>query len=1263
MSWSENFIQNRILMRDIKKSWERKPVKRLLILLVVAHAFSLTSVFAEYVNNDLMFHLDSRRAGPRPFYNADTNSPMPTWEGLVPYVYFPIKGINMADFGNLPDWVTDDPYGTLVYHHFKFESNRWGARLSHMPDEAVYGSTRFNYSDDFTVEMWVRPLKSSLLAAGRMHLFGDQTVTGQGYRLTAKEENAGKFLVELEMQDVTGSTARYSCATSAKFNMGEWYQIVGVYDGAPNAVPLMKIYVNGMDQNAGFAGDSTVPSDTDFVPTGSSPNDLTGIGARGIVNNTVSNDSARQYFGGDISIVRLYTNVLTAVGISLNYSNELPRFTGEVNSWLPGSDFHTNAIPEYKLWTNGTHRSQMLRLSAERRVTIAADTNHYLCRADVLQTDSGRLICAFLENSTHSGTEAGGYSSVAVSVSDDNGATWHDPNNPARSYGIVSYGRVNVEGYTHSVVNISWHPNVGSNGTAVINTTAVGVAPFEKAVHALFRSYDEGTTWSTQYIWNVTIGNVAPDRIRTLDNGDWVILGHTTRRSTLWNPSAGSEETILRSKDNGQTWLPVSDLVQSQSHKAWHESSLLDTGGGHLIIYMDDMTWHSYPSFRCYSEDYGYSFSPPVMTPWFGQKNESGLLANGKVLTLFRTQGTEEGFTACLGDPYESNDIMPVTSFCCEQDRIRLYPDRLTLDSGEGMSRATMYTLPPATDPSGQVFFKTRMRCLSADKQACHIDVGLPIMIYTNRIELLTNSAVGFYIDATQWHDYEIDRNGGNLVIKCDGAIRVETNVATYILNSGLSGDPAGRTIKFGNYTYGFTHEKFSKNIGVSEWHDFDVTVASGLFPSYHWQWSVTNNIYPDQFKRDRLIMMETEGASWSTDYGYGGWTQLKDGSIYVVDYTRGEGPNPSAKPFIRGYRLYESDFDPVTSAIAELYLDAADAGTNASNVWNPVIGSGGVLYGHGAAGYKPQPDSDGHIPCYYFTCDQGFGGQVGVLNADKAQFDYDDDFTVETWVKPGKSIASTGRMHIVGNQLAGEMNSACGWRLTARQVNGTNRFFIELTMRDNAGADTNRVLYQVRTAETYPMERWYHIVAIYKGISNAVPMMSIYVNGRFSPLIVQGDSRVPPDGERDFVVPYQEITIGARGRPAISGTDDDRQWFGGYIAMVRLYHEALNNGQVNAVHNEDIDSDGYAAWQEYMTGTDPHDPSSHLQLRFVDGRTPAFESFAQSAYVIEYSDSLVSNSWHIFRGGIKGSGNVISINDTNNAAAMFYRLIASPQQ
>ena len=59
------------------------------------------------------------------------------------------------------------------------------------------------------------------------------------------------------------------------------------------------------------------------------------------------------------------------------------------------------------------------------------------------------------------------------------------------------------------------------------------------------------------------------------------------------------------------------------------------------------------------------------------------------------------------------------------------------------------------------------------------------------------------------------------------------------------------------------------------------------------------------------------EDAKWATldtdtnehpDWGYSGWVELPDGSLYVVQYITADAPG--TKPFIRGYRVPRSYID-----------------------------------------------------------------------------------------------------------------------------------------------------------------------------------------------------------------------------------------------------------------------------------------------------------------------------------------------------------------
>jgi hypothetical protein len=60
--------------------------------------------------------------------------------------------------------------------------------------------------------------------------------------------------------------------------------------------------------------------------------------------------------------------------------------------------------------------------------------------------------------------------------------------------------------------------------------------------------------------------------------------------------------------------------------------------------------------------------------------------------------------------------------------------------------------------------------------------------------------------------------------------------------------------------------------------------------------------LYPDQFRRDHLILLERNGSFAVGNSGYSGWTQMSSGEIVVADYTCTEHNLP--KPILRAYRL-----------------------------------------------------------------------------------------------------------------------------------------------------------------------------------------------------------------------------------------------------------------------------------------------------------------------------------------------------------------------
>lgn len=86
-----------------------------------------------------------------------------------------------------------------------------------------------------------------------------------------------------------------------------------------------------------------------------------------------------------------------------------------------------------------------------------------------------------------------------------------------------------------------------------------------------------------------------------------------------------------------------------------------------------------------------------------------------------------------------------------------------------------------------------------------------------------------------------------------------------------------------------------------------------------------------------------------------------------------------------------------------------------------------------------------------------------------------------------------------------------------------------------------------------------------------------------------------------------------------------------------------------------DADADGLSNLQEFLAGTDPHDPTSNMRITTVqldDAKVRiAFTSVAGKRYAVERNVGLLNGSWELLTNGISGSGAVISVFDSSALA------------
>jgi hypothetical protein len=93
----------------------------------------------------------------------------------------------------------------------------------------------------------------------------------------------------------------------------------------------------------------------------------------------------------------------------------------------------------------------------------------------------------------------------------------------------------------------------------------------------------------------------------------------------------------------------------------------------------------------------------------------------------------------------------------------------------------------------------------------------------------------------------------------------------------------------------------YRDNAGVTHWRSLRVQVNNRRDHSIDWSWTPRQG-YPDQFRRDRVLLLERNGSFSAGNNGFSAWAQLPSGEIVVVDYTSSNPPKPL--PILRSYRL-----------------------------------------------------------------------------------------------------------------------------------------------------------------------------------------------------------------------------------------------------------------------------------------------------------------------------------------------------------------------
>lgn len=542
--------------------------------------------------------------------------------------------------------------------------------------------------------------------------------------------------------------------------------------------------------------------------------------------------------------------------------------------------------------------------------------------AGVAATASGALVACYRLSDNHCAV----YTSILVSRSEDGGRTWSAPH-------ILSHRNVWQDLCVWVAPQIS---RLRSGRIVIIADLgqrnpaqnwpmlAQWQKPGRGMSNHLFWSDDDGVTWQGPR----EIDDVGGEPSYIVELADGTLLYTRTDSAETdklkdpplpWGNIYYKNSAVL-SHDGGETWSHVVPLADDPFHGDC-EVGVVEHAPGELIAITRigmGASFYGQPSRIVRSHDGGRTWDEPTLSPLYAHRACVRQLQSGKLLVTYRNAPGTPGNRAFVFDPAETPGYEP-QSWILEEERCDLVTDETTgipelqVLTGEGKRGAVSFIFYPAQDDTARVEIEVTLRIDSADINGCNISAGCWVRLEPGRICLADRPQIGIDFDTTGWHDYRIIRDNGTLAIHVDGCLLLETPV----------GSAWVRPVRIGNRVGGagaafYESEKNSlvdgyfRNASSTAWRSIRVRVQNPDTHSIDWSWTAASGRYPDQFRRDHVVELDT---GFHADTGYSGWDQLPDGTIAILDYTNGGSlesyswhKNGGYNPFIRAYVVREED-------------------------------------------------------------------------------------------------------------------------------------------------------------------------------------------------------------------------------------------------------------------------------------------------------------------------------------------------------------------
>lgn len=249
-----------------------------------------------------------------------------------------------------------------------------------------------------------------------------------------------------------------------------------------------------------------------------------------------------------------------------------------------------------------------------KKFTVSNDKTIYEAWPDLVQTDSGKLICVFSECEHHGNREN---ARIVLCKSTDRGRTWSAKKNLTEKCKKDNY------------FNCARISKLRDGRLAIICDKLSGFDKENTALTYVWYGDKEGEKWDEPVILN--FNGIVPDKLLQLKNGRLIISNHCRNEN-----NNKLEQHLWYSDDNGKTW---SDMVTVAADDRYNlcEASILECENNTLVAFVRENSFEGYDMMKAISYDNGKTWQGVYKTPiCAGHRATAGFLNDGNLLVTYR---------------------------------------------------------------------------------------------------------------------------------------------------------------------------------------------------------------------------------------------------------------------------------------------------------------------------------------------------------------------------------------------------------------------------------------------------------------------------------------------------------------------------------------------------------------------------------------------------------------------------------------------------